>query len=125
MARYCPGAVAYAGGYQTAQILPLYFNVTPPAHQASVVAALVESLTARAGPVHEVGHGCNGTTPCLASGFWGTRYALQALAQHGHADLSFALATKTAAPSWGVSPSPSLQRSLHLPDGVLHRCRPW
>ena len=115
---------AYAGGYQTAQILPLYFNVTPPANQKSVAAALVESLTARAGPVHEVGHGCNGTTPCLASGFWGTRYALQALAQHGHADLSFALATKTAAPSWGVSPSPSVQRPLHLPDGV-HRCRPW
>ena len=31
---------AYAGGYQTVQILPLYFNVTPPAQQASVVAAL-------------------------------------------------------------------------------------
>ena len=93
---------AYVGGYQTVQILPLYFNVTPPAQQASVVAALVTSLTSPAGPVHDVDHDCNGTTPCLASGFWGTRYALQVLAQYGHANLSFALATKTDAPSWGA-----------------------
>jgi alpha-L-rhamnosidase len=93
---------AYAGGYQTVQILPLYFNVTPPAQQALVVAALVKSLTSPTGPVHDVNHDCNGTTPCLASGFWGTRYALQVLAQYGHANLSLALATKTAAPSWGA-----------------------
>ena len=93
---------AYAGGYQTVQILPLYFNVTPPAQQASVVAALVKSLTEPTGPVHDINHDCNGTTPCLASGFWGTRYALQALTQYGHANLSLALATKTAAPSWGA-----------------------
>jgi hypothetical protein len=93
---------AYAGGYQTVQILPLYFNVTPLAQQASVVAALVKSLTGSTGPRHDVNHDCNGTTPCLASGFWGTRYALQALAQYGHANLSLALATKTAAPSWGA-----------------------
>ena len=93
---------AYAGGYQTVQILPLYFNVTPPAQQASVVAALVKSLTSPTGPTHDIDHECNGTRPCLASGFWGTRYALQALAQHGHADLSLALATKTATPSWGA-----------------------
>ena len=93
---------AYLGGYQTVQILPLYFNVTPPAQQASVVAALVKSLTGPTGPVHDTLHDCNGTTPCLASGFWGTRFALQALAQYGHANLSLALATKTAAPSWGA-----------------------
>ena len=93
---------AYAGGYQTVQILPLYFNVTPPAQQGSVVAALVKSLMGPTGPVHDINHDCNGTTPCLASGFWGTRYALQALAQYGHANVSFALATKTAAPSWGA-----------------------
>ena len=93
---------AYAGGYQTVQILPLYFNVTPPAQQASVVAALVNSLMSPTGPVHDTKHDCNGTTPCLASGFWGTRYALQVLAQYGHANLSLALATKTAAPSWGA-----------------------
>lgn len=93
---------AYAGGYQTVQILPLYFNVTPPAQQASVVAALVKSLTSSTGPIHDLHHDCNGTIPCLASGFWGTRYALQALAQHGHANLSFALAVKIAAPSWGA-----------------------
>jgi len=93
---------AYAGGYQTVQILPLYFNVTPPAQQASVVAALVKSLTSPTGPARDVDHDCNGTTPCLASGFWGTRYALQVLAQYGHANLSLALATKTAAPSWGA-----------------------
>ena len=93
---------AYAGGYQTVQILPLAFNVTPLAHQASVVAALVRSLTDPSGPVHDINHDCKGTTPCLASGFWGTRYALQALAQYGHANLSLALATKTAAPSWGA-----------------------
>jgi alpha-L-rhamnosidase len=93
---------AYAGGYQTVQILPLYFNVTPPAQQASVVAALVKSLTSPTGPTHDDKHDCNGTTPCLASGFWGTRYALQALAQHGQADLALALSTKTAVPSWGA-----------------------
>jgi alpha-L-rhamnosidase len=93
---------SYGNGTQTAQILPLYFNVTPVAQQASVVAALVKSLTGPAGPIHDVHHDCNGTTPCLASGFWGTRYALQALAQYGHANLSLALATKTAAPSWGA-----------------------
>lgn len=93
---------AYAGGYQTVQILPLYFNVTPPAEQASVVAALVKSLMSTTGPIHDINHDCNGTTPCLASGFWGTRYALQVLAQYGHANLSLALATKTAAPSWGA-----------------------
>lgn len=93
---------AYAGGYQTVQILPLYFNVTPPAQQSSVVDALVKSLTSPTGPLHDDDHDCNGTTPCLASGFWGTRYALQVLAQYGHADLSLALATKTAAPSWGA-----------------------
>ena len=93
---------AYAGGYQTVQILPLYFNVTPAAQQASVVAALVKSLTSPTGPTHDVNHECNGTTPCLASGFWGTRYALQVLAQYGQADLGLALATKTAAPSWGA-----------------------
>jgi alpha-L-rhamnosidase len=93
---------SYVGDYQTGQILPLYFNVTPAEHQATVVAALVRSITNPSGPTHDPKHYCNGTTPCLASGFWGTRYALQVLTRYGHADLALAIATKTDAPSWGA-----------------------
>lgn len=93
---------SYVGDFQTAQIMALYFDITPVEHQRSVASALVRSITDPAGPVHDVNHHCNGTTPCLASGFWGTRYALQVLSRFGHADLALAVATKTSAPSWGA-----------------------
>ena len=95
-------AGCYAGNYQTANVLGLYFNATPPEHVASVVAALVGSITSPTGPEHDAKKVCNGTVPCLGTGFWGTRYALQTLARHGHEELALALATKTEAPSWGA-----------------------
>eukprot|EP00038_Savillea_parva_P015483 m.14055 g.14055 ORF g.14055 m.14055 type:complete len:1286 (-) comp3115_c0_seq1:253-4110(-) len=77
----------YAGGSQTAQVLPLLLDIPPDgATTASTVAQLVRSLAARAN-----------TT---SSGIVGTAYLLQVL--HAHApELAFAIASSTTAPSWG------------------------
>ena len=76
----------YAGGSQTAQILPLYLGIPPPGAAASVAKALVDDLAA---------HG-NTTT----AGIVGTAYLMQVLEVHAPA-LALAIATSTAKPSLG------------------------
>jgi len=75
------------GKSQTANLLPLYLNITPPALVPGVAAALAASLKAR-----KFG---------LSSGAMGTRYVFQALAEHGQAALALDIATATAQPSFG------------------------
>jgi alpha-L-rhamnosidase len=75
------------GTSQTANALPLYLNVTPPALVPGVAKALVASLKA-----HKDG---------LLSGAMGTRYVFQALADNGYADVALEIATATAPPSFG------------------------
>eukprot|EP00946_MAST-07B_sp_MAST-7B-sp1_P000380 g380.t1 len=75
------------GPSQTANALPLYLNITPPALIPGVAKSLGESFQASK----------NG----LLSGAMGTRYVLQALAENGYQDVAFAVVTETSQPSFG------------------------
>lgn len=75
------------GPSQTANALPLYLNITPPALVPGVVKALGASFQ-----THKDG---------LLSGAMGTRYVLQALANNGHQDIALSIVTDTSQPSFG------------------------
>ncbi len=78
----------YDNGAQTASLLPLATGIVPPEHVASVVRHLAESVS-------------GGGDPKVGVGMVGIGWLMRTLAAHGHCDLAFALATRTAYPSWG------------------------
>eukprot|EP00935_MAST-01C_sp_MAST-1C-sp1_P000370 g370.t1 len=82
----------YEQGGQTAQVLALKLDRTPPsmmtpAEKAAVIAHLVANVRNHS----------NHTT----SGIIGWRYEAEVLSENGHADLAFALMTQTTYPSFG------------------------
>ena len=79
---------------QFANLMPLAFNITPPALVQGVLKKLVASVRGGA-------HGACLSAPCIATGFWGTRFMLQTLTRYGEHALAMELATKTDEPSWG------------------------
>ena len=86
-AAYFDNKTGLYGTSQTANILPLFLNITPPALVPQVADAVAASLKSR-----NLG---------LTSGAMGTRYVFQALAQSGYADLALDIATATEQPSFG------------------------
>lgn len=73
---------------QTAQILPLAFDLVPDAQRAAVAARLAADVVqARGGNAYV--------------GVLGARYVLPVLSATGHADAAFTAATQTDEPSWG------------------------
>ena len=79
---------------QFANLMPLALNITPPSVVPTVLAKLLASIRTGA-------HGACASAPCVATGFWGTRFILQTLTRYGQHALAMELATKTAEPSWG------------------------
>jgi alpha-L-rhamnosidase len=73
---------------QTAQILPLAFDLVPDAQRAAVAARLAEDIVESRGGNAYVG-------------VIGARYVLPVLTATGHADAALAAATQTDEPSWG------------------------
>jgi alpha-L-rhamnosidase len=76
-------------GSQSCQALALGFNAAPANARLAMFNRLGESVTQ-----HDDG-------PQLTTGIFGTRLLLEQLSQRGQHDLAYALATRTAFPSWG------------------------
>uniref|UniRef100_UPI00097BAF8C alpha-L-rhamnosidase n=1 Tax=Pelomonas sp. KK5 TaxID=1855730 RepID=UPI00097BAF8C len=74
-------------GSHTGYILPLAFGLVPPALRRAAADHLADAIRAR------------GTL--LTTGFLGTPFSLDVLAEHGHADLAVDLLLRTEFPSWG------------------------
>jgi alpha-L-rhamnosidase len=72
---------------QTSHILALRFGLVPPALRAASAGRLAADIRRRGDK--------------LSTGFIGTPYILDALADHGHADLAYSLLLQTGLPSWG------------------------
>ncbi|MFV3073496.1 family 78 glycoside hydrolase catalytic domain [Niveispirillum fermenti] len=70
---------------QIQNVLPLAFGMVPDGQEASVAAAIAADAEK------------NG----LRTGVFGTRYLLEVLSDHGHADLAYRIATRTDEPGWG------------------------
>ena len=93
---------------QTANVLPLYLEMTPENKKAAVSQNLFENV--------EVTYGSH-----LNTGILGTRYLLDTLTQYGRSDLAYSVATQTSYPSWArrskarslrpMAPEPALSRS--------------
>lgn len=77
----------YWDGTQTANILPLWFGITPPEHQSAVFRNLVRDIQER-------GYR-------LSTGFLGTAYLMPLLTRMGAHDVAWELAVQTRQPSWG------------------------
>ena len=72
---------------QTGYILPLAFGLLPESQRQAAADHLATNIRRR------------GTL--LSTGFLGTPFSLDVLAEHGHADLAVSLLLRTAFPSWG------------------------
>lgn len=70
---------------QIQNVLPLAFGMVPDDRAQSVADTIAADI------------GRNGFT----TGVYGTRYLLDMLSDHGHADLAYRIATRTDEPSWG------------------------
>jgi alpha-L-rhamnosidase len=77
----------YATGSQGAQAIPLALGIVPQERRAPVAQRLVDAVLEA--DTH------------LSTGNLASRYVLEALCDHGHTDLAWALATQTSYPSWG------------------------
>lgn len=87
-AEFCRGdGIGYGSGNQACNAVALYLDLVPPAAVADTVATLVADIRA---------HDNHLTTGNLC-----TKYILETLVDHGHADLALTLVTQTSYPSWG------------------------
>jgi alpha-L-rhamnosidase len=73
---------------QTAQILPLAFDLVPEAQRAAIASRLADDIVKNRGGNAYVG-------------VLGARYVLPVLTATGHADAAYTAATQTDEPSWG------------------------
>ena len=78
----------YGTGTQTAQILPLFLNMTPNNRRGAVFGSLRDDLVYT--------HNTH-----LTTGILGTKYLFPLLTSTGNSDLAYELATQTTYPSWG------------------------
>ncbi|MGH1560675.1 alpha-L-rhamnosidase C-terminal domain-containing protein [Caulobacter segnis] len=94
---------------QTSHILALRFGLVPPPLRAASAGRLAADIRRR------------GTK--LSTGFIGTPYILDVLADHGHADLAHGLLLQTDLPSWGYrvgqGATTVFERWDGLKDGVV------
>jgi alpha-L-rhamnosidase len=73
---------------QTANCIPLFLDIVPPDKREGVLRRLINDLV-----ISRDYH--------VNTGIVGTRYLLEALANHGQADTAFRLVSQTTYPSWG------------------------
>jgi len=85
---FCEETHLYDNGTQTSSVLPLAFGMVPKEHVGAAVDRLVENIV-----VTNEGH--------LATGLVGGQWLMRVLAEHGHADVAWQLATQRSYPSWG------------------------
>jgi alpha-L-rhamnosidase len=74
--------------HQTNNAMPLYLGMVPEDKREKVLAGLLESVVRR--------QDCH-----LDTGILGTRYLLDVLAENGHAETAYRIATRTSYPGWG------------------------
>jgi len=79
--------IGYGSGNQACNAVALYMDLVPPTGIPDTVAALVADI--RAHQNH------------LTTGNLCTKYILETLVDHGHADLALTLVTQVSYPSWG------------------------
>lgn len=78
----------YDNGTVTANLLPLYFDITPVANRKAVFNNIVQRVLTT-----DKGH--------IATGVIGTQWLMRCLTEYGRPDLSYRLATNKDYPSWG------------------------
>ncbi len=77
----------YKPGTQSAHAIPLWYGLAPAESTEALVAELVALVEDAGG--------------ALQTGFLGTRALINALADHGHADLAYEVITRRERPGWG------------------------
>lgn len=82
-----PKTNEYGEKTQTANVLPLWFGITPPDRRTAVAAAIADDVRERENH--------------LSTGFLGTAYLLPALSTYGQNATAYAIATQRTYPSWG------------------------
>ncbi|UCG46357.1 MAG: family 78 glycoside hydrolase catalytic domain [Phycisphaerales bacterium] len=83
-----PNTSQYAAGTQTANLLPLALGIVPATSKERVEENIVENIMTKYG-----GH--------LHTGNTGTGAMIEALGEHGYADIMYKVATTTTYPGWG------------------------
>lgn len=83
-----PKTKSYAGGTQTANLLPLYLGMVPEEEVGSVFENLRQDILYQ-----------NNTH--LTTGIIGTKYLMEVLSKFNADDLAYELAVQTSYPSWG------------------------
>jgi len=78
----------YDNNTQTANLIPLYFNLVPEGREDEVLANVVDLIENKCD-----GHLCVGNV--------GVRYVMRVLTEGGYVDLAYKLATIDTYPSWG------------------------
>ncbi len=78
----------YDNGTVTANLLPLYFDITPVANRKPVFNNIVQRVLTT-----DKGH--------IGTGVIGTQWLMRCLTEYGRPDLSYRLATNKDYPSWG------------------------
>lgn len=82
----------YDNGTQTSSVLPLAFELVPPAHRDAVADCLITNVEQK-----NSGH--------IATGLVGGQFLLKTLTEIGRADLAYAIASQEDYPSWGYMAS--------------------
>ena len=77
----------YESATQSANLLPLFFGITPEDRRKAVAENIVKDVVAR--DYH------------LSTGFLGTGYLMPILSEYGYQDVAWKLATQRSYPSWG------------------------
>ncbi len=75
-----------ANGSQTAQVFALYLGLYPDGMKDKVLGKLVENIKSKENHI--------------STGFLGTQWLLQVLANHGRADLAYTILLQKSGPSW-------------------------
>ncbi|WP_158827511.1 alpha-L-rhamnosidase [Mucilaginibacter lacusdianchii] len=78
----------YDNGTVTANLLPLYFDITPEADRKAVFANIVNRVQTT-----DKGH--------IGTGVIGTQWLMRGLTEYGRPDLAYRIATNKDYPSWG------------------------
>ncbi|WP_076069590.1 alpha-L-rhamnosidase [Sphingomonas montana] len=91
VAEYDAGDGTVGNGSQTSQVLALFMDLVPVDHRAAAAEVLADDIRRR------------GLT--LSTGFLGTPYLLDVLADAGQWDVVSGLLLQTAYPSWGYMPA--------------------
>lgn len=83
-----PGKGFYANNTVTANLLPLYFGITPPEWKTAVFNNIYNRIK-------------NTDQLHISTGVIGTQWLMRGLTEYGRPDIAFALASNKTYPSWG------------------------